>query len=272
MQTNPGGSFCYFCGKAGRADAPCATCMVAMPAVFCGGCGARSSPLDAQCGGCGQRVHQAVLPSLPCPACSVAKRASGPLVPFTRTSDALTLHGCNTCRGVFVPARAWCMLLASPTTAPELPTAVVPGAVMQLVGCPLCKKPLERGRFAGKSDVVVDLCDRHGIWLDAGELTLILAFVVEGAKPVAANVDAAQAQLEVQMQRGDAHLRAARLDLASAPVKKEGGLGFGAIVVISILALSAFSAVGFGAYRKFFAHHGDDVKNAAEAAEKTLAH
>lgn len=264
-----GRSYCYFCGRAGRADAPCPSCMVAMPAVFCAGCGAKSSPLADRCGGCGAGQNEATLPEMPCPACSVAGRAAGPLAPFVR--DGLALHGCNGCRGVFVPARAWCMLLASPARVPALPAAATSGAVMSLVGCPLCKKPLERGRFAGKSDVVVDLCDRHGIWLDAGELARILAFVVEAARKVAPDVDAAQARLEASARVGDAHLRAARIDLshpAAAPRRSFGG----GLVVALVIGFLVLSALGAGAYRTFVAPHHDDVKGAAEAAGKTLGH
>jgi len=161
------------------------------------------------------------------------------------------------------------MLLASPASAPVLPAAEVPGAVLELARCPLCKKALERGRFAGKSDVVVDLCDRHGLWLDAGELARILAFVAQAARPAAPNVDAAQATLEANARMGDAHLRAARLELAATPESPRGagGLGVGAALVVALVVLSA---LGYGAYARFFAHHGENVKGAAESAEKAL--
>lgn len=260
------GAYCYFCGKVGPSSLPCPTCMVAMPALFCGGCGARSSPLSASCATCHAPLREPEFPPMPCPACTAAKRPSGPLARLSRGD--LTLHGCTTCRGVFVPARAWCMLLSHPETAPALPsTAGGSGAVFELVGCPLCHKPLERGRFAGKSQVVVDLCERHGLWLDAGELAQILAFVVDSRKGVP-NVEVAQANLEAAMRDGDAHLRSARVELASTTAPSSGRSSL-VVVAAVVFALGSLGA-GAAYVRKHLAPHGEDVKRAAEGAEKSL--
>lgn len=204
-----------------------------------------------------------------CPACSVAKRASGPLVRFSL--GELTLHGCNACRGVFVPARAWCILLSHPTEVPALPTAPPEGsgAVLDLVACPLCKKGLERGRFAGKSPVVVDLCDRHGIWLDAGELTQILAFIVLGRKATP-HVDVAQAQLEASIREGDSRVRVASLELQSEATSSSSS-GLRPLVLVAVLLFVLGSAgLGLAGFRKYFSQRGEDVKRAAESTERTL--
>ena len=160
------------------------------------------------------------------------------------------------------------MLLAHPETAPDLPAPVSgSGAVLDLVGCPLCHKPLERGRFAGKSQVVVELCERHGVWLDAGELSQIRAFVVDSrtAKP---NVEVAQANLEAAMRDGDAHLRSARVELASTTAPSSGRSS----VVVVAAVLFALGSLGVGAayVRRYLAPHGEDVKRAAEGAERSL--
>ena len=204
---------------------------------------------------------------MPCPACTAAKRPTGPLVRLFR--GELTLHGCNGCRGVFVPARAWCMLLAQPETAPDLPAAaaVGAGAVLELVGCPLCHKSLERGRFAGKSQVVVDLCERHGIWLDAGELAQILAFVIDLRK-TSPNVDLAQSSLEAAMRTGDAHLRGASVGLAAKTAPSSGKSSL--VVVVALIFALGSLGVGAAYVRKYVAPHGEDVKRAAEGAEKSF--
>lgn len=160
------------------------------------------------------------------------------------------------------------MLLSHPETAPALPsTAGGSGAVFELVGCPLCHKPLERGRFAGKSQVVVDLCERHGLWLDAGELAQILAFVVDSRKGVP-NVEVAQANLEAAMRDGDAHLRSARVELASTTAPSSGRSSL-LVVAAVVFALGSLGA-GAAYVRKHLAPHGEDVKRAAEGAEKSL--
>jgi Zn-finger nucleic acid-binding protein len=39
------------------------------------------------------------------------------------------------------------------------------------IPCPICREPLSPVRFKG---VPIDTCERHGIWLDSGELESIL--------------------------------------------------------------------------------------------------
>lgn len=180
---DPCASYCYFCGRPGRADRPCDACFVEMPAIVCG-CGARCSPLASACAHCHAPLREPELPPMPCPACTAAGRHAQPLVRVS--ADDLTLHGCNACHGVFVSARAWCALMLSPTRALQLPSAGPPsGAGVALLRCPACHKQLERGRFAGRS-ALMDLCDRHGVWLDAGELPALLRFCVEGDRSLPA--------------------------------------------------------------------------------------
>ncbi|MEY3214662.1 MAG: hypothetical protein RIT28_5143 [Pseudomonadota bacterium] len=37
--------------------------------------------------------------------------------------------------------------------------------------CPICSEPMHRDTYR---DTYIDRCDKHGVWLDAGELELIL--------------------------------------------------------------------------------------------------
>ncbi|HYQ46516.1 MAG TPA: zf-TFIIB domain-containing protein [Polyangiaceae bacterium] len=46
--------------------------------------------------------------------------------------------------------------------------------------CPMCQQRMNRKNFGGASGVIVDVCARHGTWLDAGELPQVLAFVRSG--------------------------------------------------------------------------------------------
>jgi Zn-finger nucleic acid-binding protein len=39
---------------------------------------------------------------------------------------------------------------------------------------------MARNNFGKKSRVIVDICRRHGVWFDAGELPRVLAFVRSG--------------------------------------------------------------------------------------------
>jgi Zn-finger nucleic acid-binding protein len=46
--------------------------------------------------------------------------------------------------------------------------------------CPECRTIMARRNFGGASGVVVDVCTRHGMWFDAGELPSVLSFVESG--------------------------------------------------------------------------------------------
>ena len=48
------------------------------------------------------------------------------------------------------------------------------------VACPICASLMARQNFGRKSHVIVDVCSRHGVWFDAGELPRVLAFVRSG--------------------------------------------------------------------------------------------
>lgn len=109
---------------------------------------------------------------------------------------ALVVQGCERCRGLFVATSEWDALLdltehaslpeevvlrptspdATPAAdayrSPHLPPQI---DVEPLVACPVCRARCERVEFAGISRVMVDVCARHGVWLDAGELAQVVA-------------------------------------------------------------------------------------------------
>lgn len=47
--------------------------------------------------------------------------------------------------------------------------------------CPMCHAPLGSVRYAFTTDVVVDVCAKHGVWLDAGELEQLEAWAEQRA-------------------------------------------------------------------------------------------
>jgi Zn-finger nucleic acid-binding protein len=46
--------------------------------------------------------------------------------------------------------------------------------------CPACGSRMHRKNFGGRSGVLLDWCGPHGVWLDAGELEHVAAFVLGG--------------------------------------------------------------------------------------------
>jgi Zn-finger nucleic acid-binding protein len=52
--------------------------------------------------------------------------------------------------------------------------------------CPVCRNVMNRVNYGGSSGVIADRCREHGIYLDAGELRRILAWVRAGGRLAAA--------------------------------------------------------------------------------------
>ncbi len=55
------------------------------------------------------------------------------------------------------------------------------------ISCPECGEVMDRMRYKVSkhpSGVLIDVCKKHGVWLDRGELTSILAFIASaGNRP-----------------------------------------------------------------------------------------
>jgi Zn-finger nucleic acid-binding protein len=51
---------------------------------------------------------------------------------------------------------------------------------VEYIPCVRCGKLMNRGNFGKISGVIIDRCDTHGVWLDAGELEKIQHFVADG--------------------------------------------------------------------------------------------
>ena len=115
----------------------------------------------------------------PCPRCegeSLAPR------PFGRA----IVKVCAKCRGFFVPALQFSFILNDYLAGVELPIGELPplpprpeGTVdpkLAKVTCIACKREMDRLNFASRSDAIIDVCNVHGIWLDAGELVPMLHF------------------------------------------------------------------------------------------------
>lgn len=167
-------STCLLCGSEGDAEKSCASCAVAMPRITCA-CGAVNGVSATRCSRCSAELVELRAHARTCPRCAAALTEIG--------VDASTnVDVCFACRGLFVPARAWHLLMAREdvvaSLAARLPAKSEPGpADPRLFHCPSCSAVMDRMRFAATSTVVIDVCpDHHGVWLDAGELTTTTAY------------------------------------------------------------------------------------------------
>lgn len=242
-------SACYLCGTEGVAGGPCPSCgELAIAAVECPRCHAANSPVAGVCHGCAATLHDpgAEL-AFPCPACKTAGRESSGALPFRPMShdEHVVLHGCPTCQGVFVGARAWAALAMDGgplTLPPHRPGDQTLHEIGSLV-CPRCPRPLEDAVFAGyASGIAIDYCRAHGAWFDRGELGKALDWLAaqrRGERPVPMQIAAPD------IDRWAADTRATGNIPVHVSSKRGAGAGAGALFFIGFMVFTALSsAVG----------------------------
>jgi len=162
--------------------------------LFCGG--RLFAGLDA-CGHCGaiRDTIDEKRVGARCPRCHDVR-----LIQFAL--DSVALQACGGCQGSFLPAAEWDNLLDSfdgkpfpdDLDIPETTTLVQERAggnpyreslppsgrqhakpdLAEPVSCPTCEVEMDRLEFNGVSNIMVDVCRLHGIWLDGGELALVV--------------------------------------------------------------------------------------------------
>lgn len=150
---------CLFCGEERRSDGACTKCM-----AWSGANPVDDTP-DA---------------GFACPRCKTTYlRVEG--------LGRAKVKVCDRCRGLFVPAFQFSVLVndyvadqplpvgSFPPPPPSLPDKADPR--IELVTCVACRREMDRLQFAVRSGATVDVCNVHGIWLDGGELVAILHFV-----------------------------------------------------------------------------------------------
>lgn len=126
------------------------------------------------------------------------------------TLGGTTLRECPKCEGLWVETAALEQLctererqaavlgMAQTTTGPA--GGAIEGSVRYLP-CPECRKLMNRVNFAGYSNVVVDVCKRHGTWFDRDELRRVVEFIRSGGLDTArhrelADLEARERQLK----------------------------------------------------------------------------
>jgi Zn-finger nucleic acid-binding protein len=214
--------------------------------LFCGG------HLDAQgaCDLCGTRRLAVAEKRIGarCPRCAAERLAPVGI-------GEVVVQGCTRCRGLFVSSDEWDAILdpaerqplprevllgpvgsraativaeeaaahpyrqgrsAPPEDVPPLPAKV---DVNPPVACPVCNRPCDRVEFAGLSRVVVDVCERHGIWLDAGELAQAVARVRENPVFLEGHVSPAEREARARDVRRDPSLLSLLIRAVMGPVR-----------------------------------------------------
>jgi Zn-finger nucleic acid-binding protein len=137
-------------------------------------------PEAALCGGCGRElglVPLGVPDPLSCADCKL------PFVSFSGAGGLL--RDCGRCGGQFVDHALLEALLArrevyGRDVAKPLPRHNPLDSPVRYRPCPVCSDMMTRKNFGTSSGIIVDVCRKHGIWFDPGELPRVLAFVEAG--------------------------------------------------------------------------------------------
>ncbi len=150
---------------------------------ICPTCFARMASDARFCMDCGVPIEPQALVALP--EDSVCPRCESEL--SSRTVDDVMLVDCATCGGLWMPPDVF-EQLAARAVKERLPERLT-GPVRQVLKldpevhyrpCPVCKLPMTRRNYAGRSGVILDVCARHGVWLDRDELEHILDYIRTG--------------------------------------------------------------------------------------------
>ena len=147
---------------------------------FCTACGVAFDPQQVETSG----------EELPCPCCVR-------LMPV-RQVGGLSINECPSCNGLWVPEDRFDQLVdraiesassggeATKSTATPRMKGANPAQQRVLYRkCPVCEAQMNRRNYRKTSGVIIDICSKHGTWLDADELEQIAGFITSGGRPKA---------------------------------------------------------------------------------------
>lgn len=204
---------CSACGAArSRGEAACRFCGAEFSLLdrdrntLCPACAGRIPDRARFCPCCGATI--VALPAAAaaphaCPACGPERR----LVARRLDRGTGAALECPACTGLWLDRSTFEHLAAAARRerAPLLaarPTPSVPtGAAAPYRRCPECNKLMHRRNKGGRSGVLVDVCQAHGLWFDAEELERVLAWLRAGGAEAAEAARTAEARERLRADR-----------------------------------------------------------------------
>ncbi len=176
---------CPMCGAPQATDAPnCDHCGARLATVACPACFGlvfQGAKFCSHCGGKVERTEVDAATQESCPRCKVPLEA----VKIGSTD----LRECPHCEGIWAEGAALQQICADrEKQAAVLGMAVtLPGTgsvpleqSVRYLPCPVCSSLMNRVNFSHCSNVIVDVCTRHGTWFDKDELRRIVEFIRAG--------------------------------------------------------------------------------------------
>jgi Zn-finger nucleic acid-binding protein len=175
---------CPMCGAAASSDSPqCEHCGARLATVACPSCFGMmfvGAKFCSHCGAKADRTEVAAATHEFCPRCKVEMEAV--LIGQTH------LEECPKCEGIWADADSLQKICADR----EQQAAVLGMAIAQMaqsvgieehihyIPCPICKGLMNRVNFAHCSNVIVNVCIKHGTWFDKDQLRRIVEFIRAG--------------------------------------------------------------------------------------------
>ncbi len=200
----------------------------------CPMCGAAAATDATRCEHCGARLANVACPSCFgmmfagqqfCPHCGAkAGRQDAPApatteqCPRCRTNLEAVVIGnsnvceCPRCDGVWVDTdtlQKICADREKQTAVLGLPAHFPPNQGLELeqhiryLPCPICADLMNRINFANFSNVIVDVCRKHGTWFDRDELRRIVEFIRNGGMEQARAREMQNLEEERRLARAD---------------------------------------------------------------------
>lgn len=108
-------------------------------------------------------------------------------------NDSLHVEHCETCHGLFFDNGELKQAMEEGVSNEaagdhELISQIVNGRYqrrpVKYINCPVCSEQMARRNFGFRSGVVTDVCLKHGVWLDNGELRQLLEWKKAGGEEI----------------------------------------------------------------------------------------
>ena len=146
--------------------------------IFCG-CGAMVFAEEAAAQPAPEASSKPA-PALKCPRCAANL--------FPHHDSLIIGSDCRACGGIWLGVETFNALCKKKDAEISGHAVLGTGARRSLIPedkthylpCPACHDLMNRRNFAAASGVIIDICAKHGVWLDQQELSRIVAFIEAG--------------------------------------------------------------------------------------------
>jgi len=165
----------------------------------CTSCGAPLPPKERLCRYCHRlndvdlraicdRVESGAATDRICPHCSQPLCAV-----HLQARETFTVDRCDQCLGIFFDLGELEVLLDKSVANvhridhERLETLIekesrVAARPVRYIKCPVCRAHMNRRKYGSRTQVIVDACKDHGLWLDGGELSQLLQWMKAGGQ------------------------------------------------------------------------------------------